>query len=266
MEEAMDLYEKWGIAGIKVDFMQRDDQEMVNFYWKTAREAAKRKLLVDFHGSYKPKGIRRAFPHVLTREGLRGGEQNKWSDYANPEHNLILPFTRQVCGPMDYTPGAMVNAQKANFAEHFTRPMSLGTRCHQLGMYVVYESPLQMLCDAPTLYEQEPEVMEFLGPVPTIWDETIILEAQVGDYIIVARRHGNDWYLGAMTDWEPREFDIDLSFLGSGNYSIMSFQDGPNAQKWASDYQKKRERVSAGSKVNIKMAPGGGFAARIIKN
>jgi alpha-glucosidase len=266
MEEALDLYEKWGIAGIKVDFMQRDDQEVVNFYWKTAEEAAKRKLLVDFHGSYKPKGIRRAYPHVLTREGLRGGEQNKWSDYANPEHNVTLPFNRQVCGPMDYTPGAMVNAQKDNFAERFTRPMSLGTRCHQLGMYVVYESPLQMLCDAPTLYEQEPEVMEFLGPVPTVWDETIVLEAQVSDYIIVARQHGDDWYLGAMTDWEAREFDVDLSFLGSGNYHMLSFEDGPNAARWASDYKKNNTRVSAGSKVKIKMAPGGGFAARITKH
>lgn len=266
MQEALDLYEKWGIAGIKVDFMQRDDQEVVNFYWETAREAAKRKLLVDFHGSYKPKGIRRAFPHVLTREGLRGGEQNKWSDYAHPEHNVTLPFNRQVCGPMDYTPGAMVNAQKQNFSEHFSRPMSLGTRCHQLGMYVVYESPLQMLCDAPTLYEQEPEVMEFLGPVPTIWDETIILEAKVSDFIIVARRLGTDWYIGGMTDWEAREFEIDLSFLGSGNYHMLSFKDGPNAAKWASDYKKTTSKVSSGSKLTIKMAPGGGFAARLIKH
>ncbi len=211
LQEALDQFEKWGVKGIKVDFMQRDDQWMVNYYYKIAREAAKRHLLVDFHGAYKPSGLRRAYPNVLTFEGVQGLEHNKWSKKSDPEHNVTIPFIRMVAGPMDYTPGAMHNAQKDDFEFIYHTPMSQGTRCHQLAMYVIFESPLQMLADSPTHYLREPECMEFLSQVPTVWDETAVLDAKVSDYIILARKNGDAWYMGAMTDWEAREFTVDFT-------------------------------------------------------
>ncbi|MBC7187539.1 MAG: glycoside hydrolase family 97 protein, partial [Calditrichaeota bacterium] len=203
MQEALDQFQRWGIKGIKVDFMQRDDQEVVNFYWRVAREAARRHMVVDFHGAHKPTGLRRAYPNVLTREGVRGMEWSKWSTGASPENAVTIPFIRMLAGPMDYTPGAMLNATREQFRPIMTLPMSQGTRCHQLAMYVVYESPLQMLCDSPTHYLKEPECMEFLAKVPTVWDETRVLDARVAEYILVARRNGEDWWLGAMTNWTP---------------------------------------------------------------
>jgi alpha-glucosidase len=266
LQEALDQFEKWGVKGIKVDFMQRDDQWMVNYYHKIAREAAKRHLLVDFHGAYKPTGLRRAYPNVLTREGVLGLEHNKWSENVTPEHNLTLPFTRMLAGPMDYTPGAMINAQKDNFRTVFTRPMSMGTRCHQLAMYVVYESPLQMLADSPSHYLRENECLEFLSKVPTVWDETHILDARVADYILVARKSGDAWYLGAMTDWTERELSVKLNFLDEGEYEAEIYKDGLNARRYGNDYKKEVVRVTSQSSVAIKLAPGGGWVARIYPN
>jgi alpha-glucosidase len=260
---AMEQFEKWGAVGIKVDFMERDDQWMVNYYEKIAREAAKYHLLVDFHGSYKPSGLRRAYPNVITREGVKGQEHNKWSDNVSPEHDVIIPFIRMAAGPMDYTPGGMLNAQKKNFRPIFDRPMSQGTRCHQLAMYVVFESPLQMLTDSPSHYLREPECMEFLSAVPSVWDETLVLNAKVGDYVLIARQSGSDWYVGAMTDWNRRELNIDFSFLPRGEYTIHIYQDGINADRYASDYKKRVEKISSTDKMKIKLAPGGGWAARI---
>jgi alpha-glucosidase len=263
-EAALSQYEKWGIKGLKVDFMQRDDQPVMNFYTRVCREAAKRKMLVDFHGAIRPATMTRTWPNLVNTEGVRGLEQNKWSKYANPEHNVTIPFTRMFLGPMDYTPGAMVNSGvEKNFAAIFDRPMSLGTRCHQLAMYVVYESPLQMLADAPSHYLREPEVMQFLGPVPTVWDESKVLTAKIGDYVAVARRHGSNWYVGAMTDWTARELDIDLSFLPSGSFQMEAYQDGVNADRVGSDYKKVTSQVSQATKLKIKMMGGGGWAARI---
>ncbi|MBN2180922.1 MAG: glycoside hydrolase family 97 protein [Sedimentisphaerales bacterium] len=266
LQEALDQFEKWGVKGIKVDFMQRDDQWMVNYYWRVAQEAAKRKLLVDFHGAYKPAGLRRTYPNVLTREGVRGLEHVKWSNYPTPEHNVTLPFTRMLAGPMDYTPGAMNNAQEKNFQFIFDRPMSMGTRCHQLAMYVVFESPLQMLCDSPSHYLREPECMEFLSKVPSVWDRTIALEAKVGDYVLVARKNGAEWYVGAMTDWTKRDMTADFSFLDAGVYTIEIYQDGINADRYGSDYKKIVQKISNGDKLQINLAPGGGWAARIYKD
>lgn len=263
LQEALQQFQEWGAKGIKVDFMQRDDQWMVNYYWKIASAAAKHHLLVNFHGSYKPAGLRRAYPNVLTREGVKGLENNKWSKQPDPEHNVTLPFIRMLAGPMDYTPGAMINAQKKNYSAVFYRPMSLGTRCHQLAMYVVFESPLQMLADSPSHYLREQECMEFLSQVPVTWDKTIVLEARVAEYIMLARKKGNDWYLGAMTDWNPREFTLDLSFLGPGQYEIELYCDGPNAAKYGNDYEKKHFPVNSSSNLQVKLAPGGGWAARI---
>ncbi len=263
LDEALDRFAEWGIKGIKVDFMQRDDQWMVNYYWRIAEAAARRKLLVDFHGSYKPAGLRRAYPNVLTREGVRGLEHAKWSKHPTPEHNVLLPFIRMLAGPMDYTPGAMVNVQENNFNAVFTRPMSLGTRCHQLAMYVVFESPLQMLADSPSQYLREEACMGFLAPVPTVWDETRVLDAKVGDFVLIARKSGEEWYVGAMTDWSPRELTVDLSFLPQGDFTMEFFQDGPNADRYASDFEQGQKKVSRGQKIRIRLAPGGGWAARI---
>lgn len=266
LTEALDQFEAWGVKGIKIDFMQRDDQWMVNFYEKIARECAKRHLLVDYHGAYKPVGLNRMYPNVISYEGVKGMENCKWSDQPDPDHNLLLPFIRMVAGPMDYTPGAMINKNKENFRDVFTEPMSPGTRCHQLGMYVVFESPLQMLSDNPSNYYREPEAMEFLKEVPSVWDETKVLDAKVGEYILVARRKGETWYVGAMTDWSPRAMDLDLSFLPDGNYKMEIWKDGVNADRHASDFKQEKQNVTRSSKIKINMAPGGGWAAIISKN
>jgi alpha-glucosidase len=262
---ALEQFEKWGVKGLKVDFMQRDDQSVINFYYKLNREAAKRHMLVDYHGAIRPATMIRTWPNLINTEGVRGLEQNKWSKFANPEHNVTLPFTRMFLGPMDYTPGAMVNSgQERNFSAIFERPMSLGTRCHQLAMYVVYESPLQMLADSPSHYLKEPEVMEFLGPVPTVWDETRVLGAQMGDYVSVARRNGRDWYIGAMTDWTARDVEIDLSFLPAGSFRMSSFADGENADRYGSDYKKTVSGVDKKTRLKVHLMGGGGWTAHLV--
>jgi len=258
-------YADWGAAGVKVDFMQRADQQMVNYYEEIARVAAQNQLLVDFHGSFKPNGLHRKYPNVLSYEGVRGNENNKWSDQITPEHNLTLPFTRMLAGPMDYTPGAMRNANKKNFAISFERPMSLGTRCHQLAMYVVYESPLQMLCDSPSSYLAEPEIPAFLSQIPTVWDETIILDASVADYILSARRRDDNWYLGGITDLTPRVMEVDFSFLPDGNFRIELMRDGINAERFAEDYRREILTVNKKTRLNVSLASGGGFAAILVK-
>ena len=263
---ALPQYEAWGVKGIKVDFMQRDDQKVVNYYWRIAEKAAGHKLLVDFHGSYKPSGLRRTWPNVLTREGVKGLENTKWSYDINPDHDLTIPFIRMVAGPMDYTPGAMVNYDSINFKPMYSRPASMGTRVHQMAMYVAYESPLQMLADNPSNYRKEHECTEFIAGVPVIWDETRVLEAAIGDYLVIARRSGDSWFIGAMTDWERREFEIDLSFLGEGEYMTVIFSDGINADRYAQDYKKTETVLSKDDSLSIKMAPGGGYVARLTKN
>ena len=260
---ALDQYAKWGVKGIKVDFMQRNDQLLINYYYKVCREAAKRKMLVDFHGAQRPATMTRIWPNLINTEGVRGMEWSKWSADAEPEHNVTLPFTRMFLGPLDYTPGAMRNATKATFAAINHQPMALGTRCHQLAMYVVFEGPLQMLADTPSNYLREPEAMEFLSAVPTEWDETKVLDAKIADYVLVARRNGRDWYVGAMTDWTPRDLEVDLSFLPEGSFTIDAYQDGINADHNASDYKKTTTQVSKATKLKIHLAPGGGWAARI---
>jgi alpha-glucosidase len=260
---ALDQYAKWGVKGIKVDFMQRSDQLVMNFYPKVAREAAKRKMLVDYHGDQKPASMTRTWPNLISAEGVRGMEWSKWSAESEPEHNVTLPFTRMFLGPMDYTPGAMRNATKTNFAAIHAQPMALGTRCHQLAMYVVFESPLQMLADTPSNYLREPEAMEFLAAVPTEWDETRALDGRISDYVLLARRNGRDWYVGAMTDWTQRDLDVDLSFLGDGSFTMDAYQDGVNADRYGSDYQKTTTQVNKGSKLKVHLAPGGGWAAKI---
>ena len=264
MGPALDQFQQWGVKGIKVDFMQREDQWMVNFYERVAKEAAKRHLLVDFHGAYKPTGLYRTYPHVVTSEGVLGLEQSKWSDLASPDNAVTFPFMRMLAGPVDYTPGAMLNATKADFKPVFSRPMSQGTRCQQLAMYVVFESPLQMLADSPSNYRREPESLAFLSAVPTVWDETKVLSAKVGEYIVTARRSGREWYVGALTNWTARDLEIELSWLGSGAFNADVYRDGPNADRAGVDYVREQRPVAANERLKISLAPGGGFVARIV--
>lgn len=266
LSEALDQFEEWGIKGIKIDFMQRDDQWMVNFYEKIARECAQREMLVDYHGAYKPAGLERMYPNVISYEGVKGLENTKWSEQPDPDLNVTLPFIRMVAGPMDFTPGAMVNATKETFNAVFDTPMAPGTRCHQLAMYVVFESPLQMLADNPSNYYREPEAMEFLEKVPVVWDETRVLDGKVGEYIVTARRSGDTWYVGAMTNWTARSVELDLGFLGDGNHTMQVWKDGVNAHRQAKDFKQEKDYVSISSKVKIEMAPGGGWVAVITGN
>ncbi len=261
MNAILDLYAKWGVKGIKVDFMARSEQFMVNFYERAAKACADRKLLIDFHGAFKPSGMARAYPNIINHEGVKGMENCKWSKDITPEHDVTLCFTRMLAGPMDYTPGAMVNKNAKDFSISFSHPMSQGTRCHQLAMYVCYDAPLQMLNDSPSNYYKEPECTSFISRMSTVWDDTRILDAKVGDYIVTARQKGNDWYIGAMTDWTGRSLNVDLSFLGEGTYEIEIMQDGVNADVSCNDFKRIVKQVSKADKLNIQLAKGGGWAA-----
>lgn len=263
IDEAVALYQKWGVKGIKVDFMQRDDQKVVNFYHEAARKAAEHNLLIDFHGSYKPDGLGRTYPNALTREGVMGMEHSKWSRDITPEHNVTIPFTRMVAGPMDYTPGAMRNMDRQNFNPQFTRPASQGTRVHQMALYVVFESPLQMLSDSPSNYMKEQECTDFLVKIPVVWDDLKVIDAKVGDYILLVRRSGTNWFVGALTDWNARSMEFDLSFLPPGEYTVEIFQDGINADRHAEDYRHAEVTARSGEKMKISLAPGGGWVAKI---
>jgi len=267
------LYSSWGAKGIKVDFMQRGDQYMVNSYERIASVAAKYKLLVDYHGAFKPSGIERVWPNLLTYEGVMGNEQVKWEvrhfPYSNtpfpidPEHNLTIPFIRMAAGPMDFTPGAMNNINKPqNMKANFNKPMTLGTRAHQVAMYTVFESPIQMLCDSPSVYRKEQETVDFIKQIPTIWDQTKVLKAAITDYLVVVRKKNEKWYLGAMTDNTKRNFNVKLSFLNPNTrYKIQIFKDGKNADKNAMDYKFETVELDSQATINIPLARGGGFSA-----
>lgn len=261
----LDQFAKWGVKGVKVDFMQRDDQKLVNYYERIARETAKRKMMVDFHGAYKPAGLYRTYPNFISNEGVKGLENSKWSKDITPEHDVMLPFTRMVAGPMDFTPGAMINASPKEFTINFNRPMSQGTRCHQLAMYVVYESPLQMLADNPSNYYREPASMEFLSKVPSVWQETFPLDGKVGEYVAVARRTLNgEFYVGVMNNSTARELTLDFSFLGPGAFQTTVWEDGVNVDRYASDFKKSVNTIRRGDKIKIKLAAGGGWAAHLV--
>ena len=260
---ALDQFAKWGVKGVKVDFMQRSDQLLINYFHLVSSETAKRHMLVDFHGDQKPSVMTRTWPNLISTEGVRGLEWSKWSADTEPEHNVTIPFTRMFLGPMDFTPGAMTNASKTTFAPLFAHPMSLGTRCHQLAMYVVYESPLQMLSDSPSNYYREPESMEFLAAVPSVWDESIALDGKISQYVAMARHSGSDWFIGAMNNWTARELELEFSFLPEGNFQMDAYEDGQNADRLGSDYKLTRTQVSRNTKLKIKLAPGGGWAAHL---
>jgi len=282
-EKACALYESWGIAGVKIDFMARDDQEMVNWYHRIVKTAAKYHLMVNFHGAYKPDGWRRTYPNLLTREGVLGNEYNKWSLRITPEHILTLPFTRMLAGPMDFTPGAFLNRIPEKFSNEPASPEeivasansadkasvrnerkpiaeAMGTRAMQLAQFVVFDSPLIVACDHPDNYKDQLGV-EFLKKVKTMWDDTQILNGQIGEYITTVRRSGKEWFIGSMTNSEARTLDVKLDFLGEGKYKLIAFEDAPDANINAEKAVRTSNTVNKGDVITIKMAPGGGFAA-----
>lgn len=263
MEGILDTYRDWGVKGIKIDFMQMCDQNMVNFYENVARECFERHLLVDYHGAFKPAGLQRKYPNAMTYEGVYGMEHDKCSYDISPEHDLVLPFTRMVAGPMDYTPGATINATKEDFRERWEHPMSQGTRAHQAAIFIAFDSPLTMMCDSPSNYYRNHEYARFLASIPTVWDETVALEAKAGDYLLMARRNGDVWYVAGLNDWTGRELQATLDFLGEGEYEAEIFSDGVNANRWAEDYRLERVKVRKGDALPVKMANGGGWAAII---
>ena len=264
-------YSQMGVKGFKVDFMNRDDQLMVDFYTQVAETAARYHLLVDFHGAFKPCGLQRPYPNVINHEGVAGLEQMKWAQPTVDQvtYDVQIPFIRMFAGPLDYTQGAMRNATRRNYRPVNTEPMSQGTRCRQLAEYVIFEAPLTMLCDAPTNYLAEPECLKWMAAVPTVWDETVALVGQVGDYAAIARRKGADWYVGAMSDWDARELELDLAaFLPAGRYRMEYFCDGINADRAARDFRHATEEVTVSgphAPLAVKMAPGGGWTAKFTR-
>ncbi len=255
-------YEKMGVKGFKIDFIDRDDQKAVSSLYSLAQLAADHHQLVDYHGMYKPSGMQRTYPNVINCEGVKGLENMKWGVNDQPGYDVSIPFIRMMAGPMDYTPGGMRNASKDAFRPVNSNPMTQGTRSHQLAMYTIFEAPLQMLADNPTIYMREQESTDFIDAIPTTFNETVSLDGSVGNFVSMARRKGNTWYAGAMTNWTAREITMDLSFLGDGSYKAVIFEDGQNAGRDAADYTRKEITVTAKDKLTIKMASGGGWAGR----
>ena len=263
--ELFKTFSEWGVAGVKIDFMERSDQWMVNYYERVAVEAAKHKLFVDFHGSFKPAGLEKIYPNVLSYEGVLGLEQNR---NAIPDNSTYLPFMRNAVGPMDYTPGPMISMQPQLYVARRPNQAGVGTRAYQLALFVIFESGLQMLADNPTNYYRNPDCTEFITQVPVTWDETRALVAEAGSIAVVAKRKGDNWYIGGMVNGsEPvRTVDIPLDFLPAGaNYEMTAFEDGINAGKQAMDYRRNVSSVKTNDKITLKMVRNGGFAASLIR-
>ncbi|MGE5395413.1 MAG: glycoside hydrolase family 97 protein [Candidatus Saccharibacteria bacterium] len=266
MTEAMEQFKKWDIKIVMTDFIDRDDQLAVNFYHRFARECAKNKFMCMIHGAPKPAGFSRTYPHMLAREGVLGSEYNAWSSRVNPEHDMLLPFIRMAGGPMDYEPGILQNASKEfKVKMGMERVIAQGTRMHQVAMFLIYESPLQLFSGNLSDAVREPELMTFLGKIPTVWDETRILKAEVGNYILEARRLGDQWFIGAMNAWQAQDFTITPDFLGEGTFTMETASDGINAERNPHDYALKQSEITAKSPLTIHLAPGGGYVARISK-
>jgi len=258
-------YADMGVKGFKVDFIDRDDAKMVNSLYEIAKKAVDHKLLLDFHGMYKPTGIQRTFPNILNFEGVKGMENNKWTPNDDvPTYDCSIPFIRMMAGPMDYTPGAMRNATKSEFKPSHSNPVSQGTRCHQLALYTIFEAPLQMMADSPTAYMKEQESTDFIAKIPTTFDETVALDGSVGNYVAIARKKENNWYLGGITNWNSRDITIDFSFLEKGKtFEADLFTDGLNAEKAAVDYKREKITVDSTTKMTFHLASGGGLSAII---
>lgn len=264
-QKAFDVMKGWGADGLKIDFTDRDDQTAMEFYENMARMAAERQMVIDMHGCAKPVGQFRTWPNLINFEGVLGGEVNKWSKAITPSHNIDLVFTRMLMGPMDYTPGGLRNTAKGDFSSCYNFPEVQGTRAHQAAMYVVYFAPLQMLCDSASEYLKSPEILKFMAETPTTWDETRVLEGKIGKYVVIARRSGEDWYIGGMCDWDGKEVDIDLSkiLLPDTEYKAEIISDGANAGRVGTDFKYCVKSLTSADKLKLKMAPGGGFAVKL---
>lgn len=266
LEQACEKYSEMGIAGFKVDFLDRDDQTAVEMVYRIADAAARHRLFLDYHGIYKPTGITRTYPNVLNFESVFGMEEVKWTDRNNnmPLYDVTFPYIRMMAGPVDYTPGATRNASRADWQPVYYNPMSMGTRAHQLACYIVHDSPFTMLADSPSNYAKEPEMVDFIASLPTVFDQTLITDGKMGEYIVTARRKGNHWYLGGLTDWNPRELTLDFSFLPAGEkFKALVMTDGVNADKEADDWASSEITVDSSTRLPVRLASGGGFAIRL---
>ncbi|KIC96373.1 alpha-glucosidase [Flavihumibacter solisilvae] len=266
LDSALRQFKKWGVDFVMTDFIDRDDQLAVRFYHRMAKAFADQKIMLMFHGAFAPKGLNRTYPNVVSTEGVLGSEYNIWSDKVTPDHDLVLPFTRMLAGPMDYEPGILNNATRKGFRANDQHVASMGTRCHQLAMFLVYDNPVPIFSGNPSQAHLEPAFMELLGSIPTTWDETKIIDARVGQYILTARKKGKDWYVGGMNDWTQRDADIKFDFLEDGTYQATLCQDGINSDRYPADYQITTETGTQKNKTkSIRMAPGGGFLLRLTK-
>ncbi|HEY1213921.1 MAG TPA: glycoside hydrolase family 97 protein [Bryobacteraceae bacterium] len=263
MGEAFPLYAQWGVAGLKIDFIERDDQQGINFYYRAAKLAADNHLLLDFHGATKPTGLERTYPNVFGYEAVLGMEQSKGGRRDNPDNHVMLPFTRMLAGRMDYTPGGFDNVTKDAFVPRNLHPMVMGTRCHQLAMYAIYESPFQMVSDTPKAYEDQPS-FQFIKDLPGTWDETKILNGEPGEFVTLVRRNGKQWFLGSMTNWNPREFDVPLTFLGEGAYTAEIYEDADDADQNPKNARILKKSVTAKTVLHVKLSSGGGYAVRFV--
>lgn len=264
LDQTLRYYSSLGVRIILADFINRNDQKAMNFYEKLALACAKHRLMLNLHSAPAPAGFEITFPNAITREGVMGSEWNGWTNFVTPAHNLTIPFTRMVSGSLDYEPGLLENSQEESFKNTWGRPMSLGTRAHQLAMYIVYDNPLQYFVGNPSQGRKEPEFMNFFGSLPTTWEETIILDGIPGEYIITARLKGGIWYLGAMTDWTEREINVDLSPLGINHYDLEGVIDGVNANEYASDYQWLHSSANSNQQLTLRLAKGGGAVIKML--
>jgi alpha-glucosidase len=263
MKEAFPLYQKWGVAGVKIDFVNRDDQQGIQFYYDTAREAAEHHLMVDFHGTHTPWGLERTYPNVLSFEGVLGMENNKVGRRDSPVDRSVFPFTRLIAGPMDYTPGGFNNATEDGFEARDMNPMVMGTRAQQLALYVIYQTPFQMVSDRPQAYAGQP-AFQFIKDVPVAWDATRVLNGRPGEFTTIVRKSANEWYLGSMTDWTPRTLEIPLSFLGNGTYTAQIYEDAVDAATHPKHVSIRNQSVRSSETLTLHLAPGGGCAIRFV--
>ena len=259
LEEAFPIYEQWGVAGVKIDFIERDDQAGIAFYYRSARKAAEHRLMLDYHGSTKPTGLSRTYPNILGYEAVIGMEVSRGGLRDNPDVHVMLPFTRMLLGFMDYTPGGFNNVTKEEFTPRNSKPMVMGTRAHHLAMYVVYESPIQMVSDYPDAYKGDPS-FQFIKDAPATWDETKLLNGVPGEFISVARRKGDKWFVGSMTDWNPRQIKVALDFLGPGSYTAEIYADSPDSDRFPKHVVIERRKVTGKQTLSLQLAAGGGCA------
>ncbi|MEJ7678939.1 MAG: glycoside hydrolase family 97 protein [Segetibacter sp.] len=262
MNQAFPLYESWGVAGVKIDFVERDDQQGIAFYYKAAEQAAAHHLMVDFHGSTKPFGLERTYPNVMNYEGVLGMEQSKGGTRDNPDNRAMLPFTRMLTGPLDFTPGGFDNVTREAFVPRGDKPMVMGTRTHHLALYVIYQAPFEMVSDYPAAYEKQPE-FEFIKQVPATWDEIKVLNGQPGEYITIARRKENDWYIGSITNWQSRNFQIPLSFLGNGKYTAQIYSDATDADRNPKHTIITTRQVNNKTILKVNLVTGGGYSVHV---